>query len=251
MIAATIQRHTNELETARQNVAQGRAAHLQRIGAEDLRGPDIRHWTQQAVRSQRLLQRNEIVRMLMPNQFLLADVCYSNTTRSVEIEDFAVAKVRQQEAVWCWAAGIQAVFKYGGINLNQEDIVENLKGKVVWETATGAEINSALNRTHFSPNPRNDWSSMCQYTNRFTDQPRLIFSLDFGRPMLAALDGRHVVIVHKASFHETLSSGSRLLTAVTLYDPETGQDIELASKNFTRISDLWFPVATAGPMRTF
>lgn len=56
-----------------------------------------------------------------------------------------VKKVIQERTLWCWDACSVAVLDHYGINVSQNDFCTVVKGNVVNETATTAEVSTGLN----------------------------------------------------------------------------------------------------------
>lgn len=65
-------------------------------------------------------------------------------------QSFDFVAATQKEDQWCWAASIQMVFNYYGLQISQEDIVRrtfglDFNGNLINRAATDAEITNALN----------------------------------------------------------------------------------------------------------
>ena len=136
------------------------------------------------------------------------------------------------------------VLNYAGVPWDQDRVAQEIKGTAdAWEKATAAEIEAGLKRTKISPDPRRNWASSCQYQHGSQDPGRMIFALEFGRPMLAALENVHVVVIHKVIFREDANSGMRKIQTVLLYDPLQHEDKSLTWEEAQKqLTDIWYPL---------
>ena len=64
---------------------------------------------------------------------------------AVKTEYFREYVAKQEEDFWCWAACIQMVLNYQGVDINQEDIVKRAKGRRINEGGTAYDIQRAAN----------------------------------------------------------------------------------------------------------
>lgn len=64
---------------------------------------------------------------------------------AVKTEYFKEYVARQEEDCWCWAACVQMVLNYQGVNIDQEDIVKRAKGRRINEGGTAYDIQKAAN----------------------------------------------------------------------------------------------------------
>lgn len=62
---------------------------------------------------------------------------------AVKTSYFREFVVRQEEDCWCWAACVQMVLNYQGVNVDQEDVVRRAKGMRINEGGTAYDIQMA------------------------------------------------------------------------------------------------------------
>ena len=62
---------------------------------------------------------------------------------AVKTSYFREFVARQEEDCWCWAACVQMVLNYQGVNVDQEDVVRRAKGMRINEGGTAYDIQRA------------------------------------------------------------------------------------------------------------
>lgn len=238
--------HNSSVDKQKANLIAERTKLHQAQGTTNLLKMDIIHWTQQTTRISGLLQRREIMMVLTPQQRVEASELWSKMDRTAEAVDFQAFETKQKNAFWCWAASIAIVLNYGGVPWDQERVAQEIKGTSdAWEKATAAEIEAGLKRVKISPDSKRTWGSGCHYQHGLQDAGRMIFAMEFGRPMLAALENVHVVVIHKIIFREDGNSGQRRIQALIFYDP-----LQQVSKSMTwdeaqkQLTDAWYPLVS-------
>ena len=92
------------------------------------------------VMSQQISQAQPDIRQIQPG-------LYAAGVPSDEFEYFAAPQSsgRQRQTNWCWAASIQMVLNYHGINASQEEIVARCFGELVDRPGQPADILGTLN----------------------------------------------------------------------------------------------------------
>jgi hypothetical protein len=182
-----------------------------------------------------------------------------------EISGMAKVEAQQKEEVWCWAAVIQTVASAERVQLNQEAIVRDVKGKLKVQEASFDEITAYFRSGwHGAPGQPGTWTSdviafrlsptsnaqpaptrFNTTTNVYDGAPpaqMILRFLEVGRPMVLAYannnGGAHAVVAYGGTFE---SQGTEL-TSVKIYDPMTGTaDLEDWKFFGKRLIGAWFP----------
>lgn len=85
------------------------------------------------------------------------------TAEPIGIAGFSNVAKKQLTPVWCWAAVLQMLLNYRGIQWTQTDIVNAIKGNVSIATASDLEISLFLNSWGFNYNGR-PWQSRASFS---------------------------------------------------------------------------------------
>ncbi len=253
-IQTIISQYRRSFEEAKARIRTERTTIHQHSETTNLIPADVARWSHQTSRVNQLLERRDIMQQLSPEQQGEADRLWRHTARLVEIDGFEGFKVAQENNdMWCWAASIAVVLNYNGVPWSKERVAEELKGQEEpWSKATTDEIEKALQNMKLSPNPAANWNSFCTYAQGSPEAPRVVFSLDFSRPLLVALNGVHVGVLHKASYKETANSENRTIDSVVVYDPQKGRDRQLTWSEVEReITGIWYAVVSKFPNDRF
>ena len=165
-----------------------------------------------------------------------------------EIKGFSKATARQKTPVWCWAAAMQMVFNYGGVDWTQEDVVNSVKNRLAFETATPEEIYRGLNGWKFQHNAER-WTVGCIYMKGMPVPSMIVRNLDIQRPIIVGVNGHHVVVLFKADFRRSTTQEPQI-TSVTVYDPWDGKE-KMMPWPAAELSDVWYVWVALAKDRTF
>lgn len=149
----------------------------------------------------------------------------------LEVKDFSPYKAKQQSTDWCWAACLQMLINHRDIMLSQSDIVSQLKGRIVYDTASPDEIQKYLSNA-YKLKDGTSWKANTRYFPKMIN-PDVMFRM-LGvtkRPLLVSVrleddeDTQHLVVVFKTSFR---AGGP--VQSITIYDPNDGSESTLSWK---------------------
>jgi hypothetical protein len=203
---------------------------------------------------------------------------------TIEIQDFQKFQARQLTAEDCWAACLQMMLNENGINWDQTNIVESIRGKLDWSGAQIDEITQFLNGwkcetsgqpAAFGPGQR-IWAAGCEFI-KSTDprlpnpsyMPRLLANQ---RPLITCIKSsggfRHAVVVFKIDYEpipgampipggvavtkrgkwiRTALYPSNKINSLTYYDPYDGSVVtEEFEKMLKKVEGYWSAHATTG-----
>ena len=131
---------------------------------------------------------------------------------------------RQYKDNWCWAACVQMVLDYCGIEVAQSKIVERAYGNTYDLTANKNDIVSAINGWHIGGHTV--WASYERYKNAKT----LIDAITSGRPLIVGLNERYTSTGHAYVlthiFFTRDYNGNMTPTKVVVVNPANSGDLE-------------------------
>lgn len=131
---------------------------------------------------------------------------------------------RQYKDNWCWAACVQMVLDYYGLDVTQSRIVKQAYGDVYDLTANKNDIVAALNGWH-----------VCGYHiranyERYKNAKTLIDAIAGGRPLIIGLNERYTSIGHAYVlthiFFTKDYNGNMIPTRVVVVNPANSGDLE-------------------------
>lgn len=189
------------------------------------------------------------------------------TEQRYVISGMAKLEAQQKEEAWCWAAVIQIVAHAERVPLNQDAIVQDVKGKLQVEGADFDEITSYFDvGWHGKPGAAGTWTSDSLAYRMSPDgtdaeakaastqghaifdgappAPMILRYFQVGRPIVLAYKnsdgGGHAVVAFGGDFENT--SGGLTLRTITIYDPLTDTEGKEEWKFFSRrLIGAWFP----------
>lgn len=88
---------------------------------------------------------------------------------AVKTEYFKDYVARQEEDFWCWAACVQMVLNYQGVQVDQEDVVNRAKGRRINEAGTAYDIQKAAD----------GWNTGSHIIKARIDNPRTVSAQTF------------------------------------------------------------------------
>lgn len=114
---------------------------------------------------------------------------------------------RQRQSQWCWAATIQMVVNFHGVDLEQEDIVLRAYGYLRDRPATQAEITSVIHDWQLIDRHGDSWQLKVDASDR-VDAVAFIEDLHFNQPLIAGLQnvaddpskGGHAFVMSSISY---------------------------------------------------
>lgn len=118
----------------------------------------------------------------------------------------------QEKDNWCWAACIEMIARYSGINTTQSSIVTKVYGAAVNKTASANEIVQALN----------GWNGFKfrQFTNKTTQN--FIEEITYGYPLIVGLSEHAYLLTH--IYCNKKANGALHPFKVILINPKTGKE---------------------------
>lgn len=173
---------------------------------------------------------------------VLSALAPTTNAEPIGISGFSKYARKQLTPVWCWAAVLQTLLNYRGIQWTQPDIVAAIKGHVTIETASDLEISKFLNSWGFN-------------YNGMTWQSRSLFSVGSPSPELSVSEFRnqrpivlkfrvspnmdHVVIAYVANVVPKPGSPDQLMS-VFYIDPADGEIHMMSGKDYVnRVVGYW------------
>ena len=152
----------------------------------------------------------------------------------VGISGFKKHARKQLTPVWCWAAVIQTLLDYRGIEWSQPEIVAAMKGHVTIETANDYEMSAFLNSWGFT-HAGIPWQSSAKFSKGSPSPELTVAELRDKRPIILKLrlspDMDHVVVADVANVLD--GPGQRdELNSVYYIDPADGDIHILAGKDY-------------------
>ena len=138
------------------------------------------------------------------------------------IDDEADSLVGTQEkTMWCWAATIQLILAYHGIEQSQSDLVKRVKGSDVNQSIGNTRMPSLINGTYETLDGDDvNLSAKGHYPHELTDDA-IVNEVQAGRPMIIGLKGRqrsnlnHAVILRGVAVDNETEKPTRII----LFDP--------------------------------
>ena len=157
--------------------------------------------------------------------------------------NFSTAK--QKESFWCWAACIEMVLKYHGMDVSQESMVQKIYGSLVDKTGDPMQILQALTGT--GPNAQGGTSQV--YAEGYTGLYQyFIQDLINGYPLIVGLNYGteigHAVVLTAVSF-TTDVFGQYYPMSVVIRDPWPGNIDRQEILFFTFMSGCFFSARVA------
>ncbi|UVL83865.1 hypothetical protein LOY35_27520 [Pseudomonas sp. B21-028] len=152
----------------------------------------------------------------------------------VGIPGFKKHARQQLTPVWCWAAVIQTLLDYRGIEWSQPEIVAAMKGHVTIETATDYEMSAFLNSWGFT-HKGIPWRSSAKFSNGSPSPELTVSELRDKRPIILKLrlspTMDHVVIAYVANVLARPGQHDQL-NSVYYIDPADGDIHLLTGKQY-------------------
>lgn len=134
---------------------------------------------------------------------------------------FVAAQGSQHKSNWCWAACIQMVLQYHGLQVTQEQIVQKVYGGLVDKTAGPQEVLYALNG--WAPDTQGR-PAQVSATSYGVSPSTLLEDLTAGRPLIVGLQGypgNHAFVLTAMAYTRD-QTGNFVPQGVVLRDPWPG-----------------------------
>ncbi|MDP1926949.1 MAG: papain-like cysteine protease family protein [Thiobacillus sp.] len=159
----------------------------------------------------------------------------------IGISGFSKYARKQLTPVWCWAAVLQTLLNYRGIQWTQPDIVAAIKGHVTIETASDHEISKFLNSWGFNYNGM-PWKSRSLYSVGSPSPELSVSEFSNQRPIVLKFrvspNMDHVVIAYVANVVPKPGSPDQLMS-VFYIDPADGEIHMMSGKDYVnRVSGI-------------
>jgi hypothetical protein len=180
--------------------------------------------TKQALRLIRLLEVRDIMQVLTNEERRAADTAWKSFVRSSSIIKFAQFQAKQDNDLFCWAAAIQILLNYNGIQIDQTEVADDIRGSADPATVHPQELEKITGWHRKGTDKSRAWTAECVYgflANQIPSQV-LVQMMDMNRQVLVSLQGQHVLIVHEVRYVGW--PDRQVPQEVTAYDPKTGQD---------------------------
>ena len=201
------------------------------------------------------MEVHKIDSLLEPWQWYWAAMWRDQKVYKLSIINFEKYKRKQEGNQLCWAACIQMVLNYNGINLGQEQIMQMVLGEYSNREIGLDEIISAINGGHvaFKDSSNRTWLAYIErkdsdinelLSNMLTpfpvgpDMPAVM--LEGGRLIRFAFLGinrSHLTIVEGMQYK--LRKGQRIPVNITYYDPLLDRDITFGWQSASGIVTDW------------
>lgn len=161
-----------------------------------------------------------------PSVVKINDETYATGIPTAEFRYAAApaSRGRQRQSNWCWAACIQMVFNYHGLNVTQEALVYKIYGRLVNAPATPQQIMQAVNGTIEDESGR---LTQVRAWFGFRSARQILNELNRKQPMIVGLfpTGRrngHAYVV-TAAYYRLRADNTPTITHVVLRDPYPGK----------------------------
>jgi hypothetical protein len=240
------------IAAAKPRIAQQRTEVLKQQNALRLAKMDIAQWIKEMIRGARDQELIQIVALLNPEQQKEAATALAKILRSDEIIEFQAFKARQQNDYFCWAACLQMLFNYAGVDWDQDQIANEIKGTSEAQTATPEEISKKGTGWRFnSKDPSKNWSADIAYHKEVPPGGLVVGMIQRNSFIFIELGGGHVGVLYKVSYRETFPYPT--LDTATIYDPLTGNDLNIkwSAEADKQITGWWQAMAVNSPSRVF
>lgn len=142
-------------------------------------------------------------------------------TVGVPTEQFDFVSSPQLQSLWCWAAGIEMILRWHGVNVSQSQIVEYVKGRLTNEPGSDDEISTCLNNWAVRVDGRNV-RIRSRVARTAPATTALIHELSQGHPVLLAvatgpLSG-HILVLTSVTYIHNAWTGP-ILESLVFRDP--------------------------------
>lgn len=127
---------------------------------------------------------------------------------------------KQRQSNWCWAAVIQMILNYHGVDITQEQIVSHVFGDLVDSPATPQEVISSISGWSILSNGKP--VTVVASTN-ITSGSDIVYDLAYHQPMIVGLNTNegigHACVLTAISYTLHPISNEPMIKSVVLRDP--------------------------------
>jgi hypothetical protein len=137
----------------------------------------------------------------------------------------------QETQVWCWAACIQMTLHSQNVFWSQRDIVNYVKGGLVFETAQPYELSQFFNGVKIDYDGKK-WETRCEYTPKAPQVNKFVTSIKNGIPVIISYSNgnmSHAVLVYAVNI---VDKTQKRLDSVYYFDPYTCKKGVMSGKDF-------------------
>lgn len=142
---------------------------------------------------------------------------------------------KQRQGNWCWAASIQMILNFHGVDVTQEEIVSRVFGDLIDAPASPDTVLSALSGWAVDSSGQSVLVSASPYVSEVSE---IVYDLAYQQPMVIGLiteDGiGHACVLTAISYTVDPYSGQSKLLSVVIRDPwpDRQSRIELSWNEF-------------------
>ena len=183
-------------------------------------------------------------------------------TYEINLDHFDKYKRMQKGGQLCWAACVQMLANYNGIECSQDDVIQLLHGSVIDDNASLEDLVTNIDGFHpaFKDPQHNDWLLDIRKMDSIPGDmlvgmmtPPLIFpgyaammiTGNTIRMTLIAIHYNHLCIIHKIIYQG--QPGHRRPITIIYYDPLLNRDVRLKwSEEYHAITNWFYCVAVTG-----
>ncbi len=178
----------------------------------------------------------------------------SQRINQIVLVNFEKYKHKQQGSNLCWAACIQMMMNYNGIECTQQDVVQLLQGSVINEDASLQEMIANIGGFHpgFKDPLHHTWFLSTSEFPISGDMlvgmitPHIIFPGENAlmiegngiRIPMIAVHGTHLCLIHKIRYRQ--ESNLRSPVSITYYDPLLDKSVEMPWAEKGKTVTNWF-----------
>ena len=202
------------------------------------------------------VERKVIEVLLLTGQKIEVDKFLQDQELEYSIVNFDKYKRKQEGNQLCWAACIQSILNYNGIEGSQSQIVQLVQGTIIDEASSFEDLVKKMNGFHanFDDPNRRTWMLETKRMNSELNMLLVGMVVQFpavpGEPaMMVAggsllrfgvigISGTHLCIIHKMVY--TLKNGVCHPKTITYYDPLQDKDVTLKWEETSEVITDWF-----------
>jgi hypothetical protein len=226
-IGSIIARTEKNIEVNRRRIEAEQTEAHRRSNTPNLAKMDIAVRVRDTTRIEKLLERRDILALLSPKQVEAAVAATAKLVQTVEILNFKEFAAEQQNDYFCWAAAVQMLFNYNGIDWDQDQIADEILGSAEVKTATPQQISKGVFGWRLDHKTGGQtWRAFASYKKGLPPGPIVVGLLDLNRMVLMELEAKHIVVVHSATYQQLPDEPK--VNTITWFDPLIGRDQTLA-----------------------
>jgi len=248
-IRAIVARTARNVEESKSRIEAEQTEAHRLSKTPELARMDIAVRVRDMTRMEKLVERRDIVALLLPEQLKSAEAAMARVVQTAEILNFEEFAAEQQNDYFCWAAAVQMLFNYNGVAWDQERIAEDILQSAEAKTATPQQISKGvfgwrLDHKHMEQT----WRAFAAYKAGVPPGPIVVGLLDMNRMVLLEVGQQHVVVVHRATYRQMPDEPK--VDSLTWFDPLTGKDRTVAWGDAVKEITGWWEMYAARSANT-